>query len=313
MRCRAVVIGHVCCAQNAAPGSSTYTVCPSCCGVIPRHQCGPSPPHVVGCARHCSAASPGLTRPSPPPLLMQHAPTSGPGATGFQQPPPRHVHDCPCCRLSVDDRPPLVEPGYHASSWPDPVTVQCPVHGRYQPFVAGFHQTVCATDHLHLSHPHQLICHHQQSQQPLSHVYQTSYTVQSPPPPPSLINQSQYAYGSVQASGIDVDIAATSQGDWYYPYVELQHQPDCQLMSHAITAPLMQQHQQQRNVSGVGLVKTYTETDSQRLEMSVQSADNADTATSVTSHNHQLTTTAATAAAMPTCTAGMIRLSLAIR
>ena len=257
--------------------------------MIPQHQCGPSPPpHVIGCARHCSAASPGLARPSPSPLLMQHASTTGPGAAGIQQPLPQHVHDCPSYRLSVDDRPPLsLEPGYHPGSWPDPVTVQCPVHGRYQPFVAGFHQTVCSTDHLHLTHPHhQFICHHQQSQQPLSHVYQASYAVQSPPP--SLINQSQYAYGGLPSSSGSVDIA-TSRGDWYHhPCVEFQYQPDFQLMSHPITAPLMQQ--QQHNVPGVGLAKTDTDTGNQRLELSVQSADNADTSVSMMSHQDELTT-----------------------
>ena len=296
MLIRSVIVGFVngcvCCAlQNAALSSSAYTICPSCCGVIHRRQCGPSPPppHVVGCARPCSAASPGLGRPSPPPLLMQHAPTTGPGGSaGFQQRPPPHVHDCSSYHLSVDDCPPLsLEPGYHhPGPSPDPVTVQCPVHGRYQPFVAGFHQTVCSTDHLHLAHPHQFICHHQQPQP--SHVYQASYAVQSPQP--SLINQPYYAYGAVPASGI-VDVnsaAATLGGDCYHPCVEFQHQPDCQLMSHHITAPLMQQH----DGPGIGLTKTDTDIGNQRTELSLQSADDADTSIL---HHHQLTTAAAAA------------------
>jgi len=264
--------------------------------VIPRHQCGASPPpQVVACGRLCSAAaSPVLARPSPP-LLMQHAPTSGPGAAGFQQPLP-HVHDCPSYR---DDRPPLsLEPGYHAGSWQDPVTVQCPVHGHYQPFVAGFHQTVCSTEHLQLTHPHhQFICHHQQ-QQPLSHVYQASYAVQSPP----LIQQSQYPYSAVPASGVDVDIAATTAspaGDWYYPYVEFQHQPDCQHMSHPISTPLLQQ--QQQHVLSVGLARTDTDADNERVEPSERSAgDNTDISALMTAHHDEHTA----AVAMATCNTG---------
>ena len=303
--CTEDVVVCVCCVQNAAAAGSAYAICPSCCGVIPRHQCGPSPPpHVVGCARHCSAASPGLGRPSPPPLLMQHPATTSPGASGFQQAaqPPPHVHDCPSY-----DRPPLsLEPGYHPGSWPDPVTVQCPIHGRYQPFVASFHQTVCSTDHLHLSHPHQFICHHQQPQP--SHVYQPSYAVQSPQP--SLINPPHYAaYSAVPASGVvDINSAAALSGDWYHPCVEFQHQPDCQLMSHLMTAPLMPQHQQQQqhDVAGVELSKTDSDVSNQRLEQSLQSADDADTSMS---YQDQLTTAAAAAAA---CNTGDLCLSLDI-
>lgn len=298
---------RICCVmwsgQNVAAGSSPYAVCPSCCGVIPRRQCGPSPPlHVVGCARHCSAPSPGLTRPSPP--LMQHAPTTGHSASGFQQLPTQHAHDCPSCHLPVDDRPPLsLEPAYHPGSWPDPVTVQCPIHGCYQPFVAGFHQTVCSTDHLHFTHPHQFICHHQQSQQPLSHVYQASYAVQSPPPP------SQCVYGTVPlGSGVDVDLAATSRGDWYHPCVEYQHQPDCQLLSQPVTVPVMQHPQQQHNVPGVELAKTDADTCNQRLQLSVWSADDADTSRSMTNHD-QLITAVADAADVAACNAGEIHLS----
>jgi len=272
-------------------GASTYSICPSCCGVIPRHQCGPSPPplpqHVVGCTRHCSAASPGLARPSPPPLHMQHVPTTSPGVAAFQQPAPPHVHDCPSCRLTADDRPPLsVEPGYLAGSWPDPVTAQCPVHGRYQPFVAGFHQTVCSTDHLHLTHPHQFVCHHQQP----SHLYQASYAVQAPQP--SLISQPHYA---LPASGVvNVSSVATLGGDWYH-----QHQPDCQLMSLPMTTPLMHQQQlQQRDAAGIGLTNTDTDVGYHRLEPSLQSADDVNT-----SMTHQGKITPA-AAETTTSTAG---------
>jgi len=278
--------GVVCGVQSAlqVPAAGSYSICRSCCGVIaPRHQChcdhcvaapSPPPPHLVtACSRHCAAASPGLARPSPPPPhLMQPAPTTtGPGAA-YQPSPSYHP--------SVDDR---LEPGayYAPGSWPDPVSVQCPVHGRYPPFAgpaaAGFHPP--AADHLHrpLPHPHQFVpCHHQH-QQPLSHIY----------PAPYGGLQSQY-----------------SMDDWtYHSCVEYQQQPqaDCQLMSaHHITAPLMLHQLQQHDVPGTGP----TDAGHQRLDLSVLAADDADRAVSVTLHQDHLTTTAT--AAVPTCIAGEI-------
>ena len=229
---------------------------------------------------------------------MQHTSASVPGTVGFQQVAPQHVVDCQSLHVSVDNRPPLsVEQGYHPGTWSDPVTVQCPVHGRYQPFVPGFHQTVCSTDHLHLSHPHQFICHHQQPQQPLTHIYQSSYAVQSPP----LINQSQYTYGPLPASGVSVDVAGTSRGDWCHPCVEFQHQPDCQLIAQSVTSAVMQQ---QHNVSSVGLAQTdVDDASNERLELSIQSADNADLPMMMTAHHGQLTPAASAAT---TCNTGEV-------
>ena len=85
--------------------------------------------------------------------------------------------------------------------------------------------------------------------------------------------------------------------------MEFQHQPDCQLMSHPISVPLLQQQQHNMPGVGVGLAKTDIDSAIERLEPSEQSAgDNTDTSVLMTSHHDEL----AAADAMATCNTGEI-------
>jgi len=77
-------------------------------------------------------------------------------------------------------------------------------------------------------------------------------------------------------------------------------------MSHPISAPLPQQ-QQQQHMPSVGLARTDTDADNERLELSERSAgDNTDTSALMTAHHDEPTA----AAAMATCITGESHLTL---